>query len=744
MAKLDSSFPLSVMSVAFVLAAIYSANAETEPNGTRAQANAVALNGSGQGSASGKIAPLADLDFYSIVTPGFSGSGTVTITMTPTAADQGLDAWIQLQDASGNQLAQRDVGFDNTPETLIVTNVTGSTTYYIVCRSADFSDAGAGDYTLQVTVAAPRPNLLPYQPNGWSDKIVVSGTTGTTNDSTGLTPADILYVDWAVINGGNAPVTNGFYTVLYVDGVSNHSWFANPPLNVNFYVSVQDYSIGSLSAGTHTIQIVTDATGTVGETDGTDNGYTKTITIVDDSNDQISEAIAFGAITQTRTNLGTIGSPTDVDMFSFTVQAGQRISFDIDQASAGFDSYIRLFNGSGTQLAFSDDNRGPGETNSQNSYLEFTFTNAGTFYLGVSGFGNTNYNATTGTGDTAGSTGSYTLVVSPGLAGTIRRPGDAADYPVDFLRFGAVPPPINPNLRTWIVIHGWRSSRTNSNINELANDLFQTRPGDQILTLDWSSAANTDLANAFDAANSIIPVAQWAANVLTNYGFAGTNINLIGHSFGSYVADEIAQRMPGGVNTIVSLDPAANTAPTAYDPVSNNEVNFARDSQFSWSFHASSLGNEYTPATADAAFIVESGTDSLTAHGNVVFLFAYLLSNPNDVVGRFFLLTYLLNATPGPWLPNQFVSSFLLDDPVQGYEAVIETANAGLTPQSIVFVDNAAPLLAVISITNSQTVTTNLLTVSGTATDSTRGNNGVASVFVNGIRANNDTAGGTG
>jgi hypothetical protein len=39
------------------------------------------------------------------------------------------------------------------------------------------------------------PNLTPYQPAGWSDKIVVSTTTGTTTDSPSFTTSDSLYLD---------------------------------------------------------------------------------------------------------------------------------------------------------------------------------------------------------------------------------------------------------------------------------------------------------------------------------------------------------------------------------------------------------------------------------------------------------------------------------------------------------------------------------------------------------------------
>ena len=64
----------------------------------------------------------------------------------------------------------------------------------------------------QVTVSAKisPPNLTPYQPSGWSDKIVVSNVTGTNTDSDPLYTTDNLYVDWAVTNNGAAATGAGF------------------------------------------------------------------------------------------------------------------------------------------------------------------------------------------------------------------------------------------------------------------------------------------------------------------------------------------------------------------------------------------------------------------------------------------------------------------------------------------------------------------------------------------------------
>ena len=140
--------------------------------------------------------------------------------------------------------------------------------------------------TITVGSAPPptnKPNLTPYKPQGWSDKIVVTNKTGCTayncTDSSPLLPTDTFYVDWAVINNGAGATSVTFYTQLYVDGSLKQNWSTSPPVNPNSYASVNDYSIGWLSAGTHALKIVADSTNTVDESNENDNIYTKTITV---------------------------------------------------------------------------------------------------------------------------------------------------------------------------------------------------------------------------------------------------------------------------------------------------------------------------------------------------------------------------------------------------------------------------------------------------------------------------------
>ncbi|MEI7461357.1 MAG: DVUA0089 family protein [Pirellula sp.] len=150
-----------------------------------------------------------------------------------------------------------------------------------------------------------------------------------------------------------------------------------------------------------------------------------------DTDDSISEAIALGTVSTTPTTVSDMISPdVDVDIFKFNVTANQIVDFDIDtvlNGPGGLGSHIRLFNSQGTQLAFNNDAAAPGETVGLDSYLRYTFSTAGTYYLGVSNSNNASYDPVTGNGDTPGgqnSTGSYQLIVQAIVAST-NDPDDA-------------------------------------------------------------------------------------------------------------------------------------------------------------------------------------------------------------------------------------------------------------------------------------------------------------------------------
>lgn len=123
-----------------------------------------------------------------------------------------------------------------------------------------------------------KPNLTPYQPQGWPDKIVVSGTKRMQSDGSPLSPTGVLYVDFAVMNNSEVSIPSTFSIALYVDGILTGTWTVDG-LDSHSYAFVPDYSIGPLVPGTHTLRIVADSTGVISESDEGDNAYTKTIVV---------------------------------------------------------------------------------------------------------------------------------------------------------------------------------------------------------------------------------------------------------------------------------------------------------------------------------------------------------------------------------------------------------------------------------------------------------------------------------
>jgi len=169
------------------------------------------------------------------------------------------------------------------------------------------------------------PNLTPYKPSGWADKIVISNHPGD-NDDSPLDFTDTLYVDWAVINNGAAATEDTFYTHLYVDEILKATWYTNHPMEPGWYAYVSDFSIGSLSPGSHTIKTVAYTENQITETDESDNEYQRTINIAAAS-PQISSILpsiaSAGTDTTVTINGSDFGATQESSKVEFFYRSGQ-------------------------------------------------------------------------------------------------------------------------------------------------------------------------------------------------------------------------------------------------------------------------------------------------------------------------------------------------------------------------------------------------------------------------------------
>lgn len=395
------------------------------------------------GSRSGTIDIAPDVDMYS-----FTVAAGATVWFDIDRPDGGgLDSFLRIFDAAGVELAANDDGPNPWEQSslesfLQYTFATAGTYYagvsgfsnvaYSAVNGTGDTLGSTGDYTLVIGGMANDPDDTIAEASS-------AGAIGTTRTSSGGIDdaTDVDIVSFTVVAGQRVSFDvdlpggsglDGFLRLFDASGVplaANDNGptagepTSNEPSLVYTFVTGGTYFVGvSGSPNSAYNAVVGD-----GDRAGSTGAYTLVIDLLasgdGDPDDQIGEANQLGNVqpTQSRSVTGAIDGVTDVDIVAFTVATGQKLTFDIDNtAGSTLDSCVRLFDATGRVLADNDDGPNPGEAASTESFLEYTFATAGTYYLGVSGFSNTNYNPVTGGGDVGGSTGGYTLVIGSASA----------------------------------------------------------------------------------------------------------------------------------------------------------------------------------------------------------------------------------------------------------------------------------------------------------------------------------------
>jgi hypothetical protein len=131
----------------------------------------------------------------------------------------------------------------------------------------------------------------------------------------------------------------------------------------------------------------------------------------------LTSAVAVSASSGSVRLPGRIGDgqegSRDVDLFRVFLRAGQSLTIDIDARSLAsvstLDSFVRMFDSRGREVARNDDAQG-----SLDSFLSVVARTGGTFYVGISGYGNSAYSATRSGSGRVGSTGAYELALGFG------------------------------------------------------------------------------------------------------------------------------------------------------------------------------------------------------------------------------------------------------------------------------------------------------------------------------------------
>jgi hypothetical protein len=283
--------------------------------------------------------------------------------------------------------------------------------------------------------------------------------------------------------------------------------------------------------------------------------------------------------------------------------------------------------------------------------------------------------------------------------------------------------PINSTepKKTWVIIHGLNdnpddSSDNDGDFSDIAKALT-TKTNDNVFLLDWKQAAaggivdkNDNAPNAlmrlgnYTGAKWIRPVAEFAVKKLKEFGidakYAAENLNLVGHSLGSLLSNEIARIYKNGftdnndgketkangigVNSILALDPPSQTNLSSFsafvpgigydidgrtaeadfiDPVEGIYLpKFSEVSNFSRSFVGSKslAGNQLFAEQAKESFQMDFGArfgrgggDTGEEHKWVVQTFKQFIDQGDSLgeIGKLFNfppITQLFNPPPHP------------------------------------------------------------------------------------------------
>ncbi len=142
----------------------------------------------------------------------------------------------------------------------------------------------------------------------------------------------------------------------------------------------------------------------------------------DPEGDSLTSAMALnlglGSLYKHNATIGDGSYPTkDVDLYSVSLTSGQRLTTVVAAQApeeggslSAMDSYLRIFDSTGTQLTYNDDGANPFTGSSTaDSSLKFVAPSTGLFYIGVCGYGTQFYNPSTEGSGSVGEQGSYRL-----------------------------------------------------------------------------------------------------------------------------------------------------------------------------------------------------------------------------------------------------------------------------------------------------------------------------------------------
>ncbi|HTM54138.1 MAG TPA: PQQ-dependent sugar dehydrogenase [Pirellulales bacterium] len=350
------------------------------------------------------------VDFEPTNVTAVAGDGQVTLTWTSDPLAVSHHVYRSVADGTPVLLGSGSTSFTDT-------TVTNGTHYHYFVRGVNAGGESSDSNDIDADPNVPGPEI---DVRGNNVSIVDGDTTPSVTDLT----------DFGSQNVASGSVTRTF--TIANTGTQALNLTGSPLVQLSganagdFTVSVQPAS-SVAAGGSTTFSVVFDpsvtglrtATISIANNDSNENAYDFVIqgTGATDVGDTLATAQATGLGPASGTAQGSdaIGNGSfgtkDVDLFSFQAVAGSTITLQTSQpaSSPTMDTFLRLFNSAGTQLASNDD---ISSTNFYSRIANFALTTTGTYYVGVTGYNNKSYNPATGGSGIVGTTGNYLLALT--------------------------------------------------------------------------------------------------------------------------------------------------------------------------------------------------------------------------------------------------------------------------------------------------------------------------------------------
>ena len=319
-----------------------------------------------------------------------------------------LNSFARVFDVAGRQLTNND-DFGGSQDSYLVFVAPVAGTYYVglsASRNSSYNPLTAGSGTAGTTTGAYAVTFTVALPMLAADIIDVTPDPRTTavasiaialnRPVTGVDISDLQLTR----NGINVPLTGA--VIASTNGVL---WTLSGLTAATSSIGIYTLTLNAGSSG------IVDTAGRALASSASDT-WTVLSATLPDAGDTLAKATAVAVVTGDVRLAGRIGDnrygAKDVDFYRVSLRAGQQFVIDIDArslaGSSTLDSYVRLFNASGRRLASNDDSGG-----SLDSYLVYTAPTAGTYFVGVSGYGNAAYTPMQDNSGRNGSVGTYQI-----------------------------------------------------------------------------------------------------------------------------------------------------------------------------------------------------------------------------------------------------------------------------------------------------------------------------------------------